>query len=394
MGIPSEKSGLYWLCAAHFVTDNYPGFIAPMLPFIAGKIDIPMASAMLIISIANITSYLLQPVFGFLSDKITRRFFIFWGILIAAIFIPAMGLVTNFLWLALVIVIGEIGVGFFHPQATGFVPSLSKDQSQTRKDLSLFLSLGTVGFATGALISTKIYDVFGSEALMFTSFFGILFAFTMFMFLPKIPKSTDIKEKVKISLTKCVKSIIFHPVVRILVVASILKSLIVSSFSMILPFYWKSVGLSATSVGALNCTFLISSTLGMLTSPHIEKKIGTRNLFYLSFMSILPLALIFMFSAQSCKILSYVCFVLTGFLGFLTVPVNLAVSQKLLPEFKNLISGVIGGFSWGIIGVMLPLLSLFAEKIGILQALCVISTVPFLFFFAIRLLPEKLTENN
>ena len=123
----SCKKTVNWLIFSHFIIDCYPGFIAPLLPFIASKVGITMKDAMAIISIANISSYLLQPVFGYFSDKCKKRFFIFWGIIIASVFLPMMGFAESFLALTVAIVLGEIGVGFFHPQATSFVPKFCKD---------------------------------------------------------------------------------------------------------------------------------------------------------------------------------------------------------------------------------------------------------------------------
>ena len=63
-----NKKSVYWLHWAHFVADNYPGFIAPILPFLSAKIGIEMTVATFIISLANIFSHFLQPVFGFFAD--------------------------------------------------------------------------------------------------------------------------------------------------------------------------------------------------------------------------------------------------------------------------------------------------------------------------------------
>ena len=46
-----------WLQLSHLIIDCYPGFIAPMLPFITAKIGVEMSAAMIIISVANISSY-------------------------------------------------------------------------------------------------------------------------------------------------------------------------------------------------------------------------------------------------------------------------------------------------------------------------------------------------
>ena len=135
MPAPNLKA-VKWLEFSHFVIDCYPGFIAPLLPFITAKIGVEMAAAMLIISIANISSYLLQPIFGYMADKSKKRFFIFWGILIASVFIPLMGYAQNFATLTIAIILGEIGVGFFHPQATSFVPIFCENSEQEKFHMS------------------------------------------------------------------------------------------------------------------------------------------------------------------------------------------------------------------------------------------------------------------
>lgn len=379
-----------WLQFSHFITDCYPGFIAPMLPFITAKIGVRMSAAMLIISIANISSYFMQPLFGYMADKCKKRFFVFWGIIIASLCIPLMGLATNFTALTTAIVFGEIGVGFFHPQSTSYIPVFCKNSEQAKFDMGLFLSMGSIGYGVGALAATNIFDRFGSEALIYTSIIGILTALSMFIFVPKLSNLPSEKNNTTPSLIVCTKQIFGHDTVRILVISSLVKSLIVSSFTMIMPFYWKSTGFSASKTGIISCIFLATSTIGMITAPKIEKIIGTRNTFYLSFLTILPIALITYFLLQNGHTtMAIVFYSLIGYMIFLNQPLNVVMSQKLLPEYKSMISGVVGGFSWGVIGILLPLLSMFGEKLGILQALVIISCVPVIFSHWLKLIPKQ-----
>ena len=304
-----------------------------------------------------------------------------------------MGLAQSFLALTIAIVLGEIGVGFFHPQSTSFVPIFCKNSEQSKFDMGCFLSMGSVGYGVGAIVSTNLYNHFGETSLIYTSIVGILTALSMFLFIPKLSACKDMPIPEKKSMIESFSAIFSHPLEKVLVSASIVKSIIVSSFTMIMPFYWKSIGFSAPKIGIIGCIFLATSTAGMILSPKIEKYIGSRNTFYLSFLSILPLAII---TVTLIKINIYfaICtYSAIGFLIFLTQPINVVMSQKLLPEYKSTISGVVGGFSWGVVGVILPLLSLFAEKTGILIALIIISCIPLIFScFWVKLIPEKPIE--
>jgi FSR family fosmidomycin resistance protein-like MFS transporter len=383
------KKAVNWLIFSHFILDCYPGIIAPILPFIASKINVQMHEAMLIISIANISSYLLQPIFGYFADKCQKRFFIFWGIIIASFFIPLMGYAENFMALTIAIVLGEIGVGFFHPQATSFITKFCSDSEKSKWNMGCFLSMGSIGYGVGAIVATNIYDKFGEHALIYTSFIGILTALFMFVAVPKVTQDFD-ENKAVPSLFSCMKDIFSNSLEIILILASIVKSIIVSSYTMIMPFYWKSTGLSASKIGYISCLFLASSTLGMLASPKSEKIFGTRNTFYISFFSILPLALL-MYYCLTCNSINFAIIIYTiiGFFIFLTQPINVIMSQKILPKYQSLISGVVGGFTWGVVGAILPILSLFAEKVGILNGILFISIIPLISCILVRKIPKQ-----
>ncbi|MCR5262139.1 MAG: MFS transporter [Candidatus Gastranaerophilales bacterium] len=382
-----------WLEFSHFVIDCYPGFIAPMLPFITAKIGIEMAAAMLIISMANISSYLLQPVFGYFADRCQKRFFIFWGIIIASVFIPLMSVAQSFAALSAAIILGEIGVGFFHPQATSFVPIFCKNPEQERFHMGFFLSMGSVAYGVGALVATKIYDVFGEQMLIATSIFGIITAFSMFVFVPKISCEQK-EEKKRIHFGEGIKAILSHKIVLTLVFASIVKSIIVSSYTLIMPFYWKNIGLSAFKIGIISCIFLATSTLGMLAAHKIEKLIGSRNTFYFSFVTSFITALATIVLLKVNLYLAIFMYGLLGFLIFITQPVNVVMSQKLLPEYKSLISGFVGGFTWGIVGVMLPVIAFVTEKTDILTTLAFVSAIPLIFCYWVKNIPLKPIEQG
>ena len=390
--IKEDIKSVRWLIFAHLTIDSYPGMIAPLMPFIASKIGVPMAAAMLIISISNITSYLFQPIFGYFADRCQKRFFIFWGMMLASVFIPLIGLAENMTALAFAIILGEIGVGFFHPQSTSFLPMFCKNAEQSKLNMGIFLSMGSAGYAVGALTATRIYDTFGSGAIALTSVFGVLAALSMFLFVPKVSADTS-QKRLSIPLKECVFEIFSNKIERTLVFASIVKSMMISSFTMIMPFFWKSIGFSATKIGIISCVFLAASTAGMILSPKVEKHIGTRNIFYIAFLSILPIAILMKFMIGINIYIAVLIYSLIGFFAFLTQPVNVVMSQKLLPKYRSMISGIVGGFTWGIVGIMLPLLSLFAQKVGILTGLCTIACVPLIFSYWVGIIPEKPIED-
>ena len=380
-----NKKEIKTLSLGHFIIDAYSGFLNPIMPFIAAKIGITMAVATVLISISNLTSSLSQPFFGYIADKWQRRFFIFWGMLMASLFLSFLGIAHNIWTLALCIILGHMGVAFFHPQASSIVYSYSKT-TECSKDISVFIAMGTFGFALGPAISSGITQHFGLEKLPFACFLGIIMAFVLLKNIPKL--STIEIEKPKVSVLGALKAILKNKPVSILVGASIVKSFVVSSFPIILPFYWKSIGYSVANIGIILLVFMLAGALGVMTSPLLEKKVGIKNVFYISLMSVAPLGFVFYLS-KGDGILALVSFILIGYVSLLASPVNMALAQKLMPEFKSMISGFIGGFSWGVIGILLPVISLLAEKTGFMNILFLMTLIPLMFAYCIKYLPEE-----
>ena len=381
-----NKIAVKTLSLGHFTLDAYSGFLNPIMPFIAAKIGITMTIATLIISLSNICASCSQPLFGFIADSWRRRFFIFWGMLLAALFLSSVGLADNLVTLACFIIFGNMGVAFYHPQATSFVPVYSTPENLS-KDISIFIAMGTLGFALGPAISSSISAKCGVENLVFASVFGILFSFLLLFIVPKVEKVQP--QKHDMSLFRALKEVFSNRTMFILIVASTVKSFISSTFLILLPFYWKNMGWAVSKIGFILFLFMMFGALGILTSPHLEKKIGVKKTFYLSFMLVLPLTLLFYYLQNVNELASLTALVMIQYFCFLAVPINMSMAQKLMPEHKSMTAGFIGGFSWGVIGLILPVFSYIAEHIGIMNVIISVTVIPLLFCHFVKYLPEK-----
>ena len=94
MSTSTKKGTVGWLSVAHLVCDTYSGFMNPLMPFIALKLGLSLGVASAVISISHLFSSMMQPVFGFIADKLKHRFFMVWGLILSSIFIP-LSIKTN-----------------------------------------------------------------------------------------------------------------------------------------------------------------------------------------------------------------------------------------------------------------------------------------------------------
>jgi FSR family fosmidomycin resistance protein-like MFS transporter len=370
--IRNERKALCWLNIAHFTNDIYTGFLNPIMPFIAEQLKFSMPIATIILSCSHIFSSILQPLFGFFADKIKKRALIFWGLIFTSFFIPHAPASSNIIQLLIFIILGSLGSSLFHPQALGCVVSFAK--TDTVKKMGIFISMGTLGFSIGPLMSSYVAQYFGLERMPYLSIIGVILAISMFLFIPKFSQKKS--NTPSINLKQAFVEILANRKLNILNIISMLKSLITTSCSILLPFLWKAQGYSKFQIGLAMFFFLFLGGFGSLLSSRFEKKIGTANVFYFSMITTCPMMILFMLTYKSIPALSFVIYALMGFVTMFATPITMSMAQRVLPEYKSIIGGFINGFSWGVVALVMTIIGYIAQATSIVPVLVTISFIP------------------
>jgi FSR family fosmidomycin resistance protein-like MFS transporter len=253
--------------------------------------------------------------------------------------------------------------------------------------MSIFLALGTLGFSLGPIVSSFFIEYFNPKSLAFTAVLGLIVAALILINVPRISDKVDFTKSV--NFFTALKEIFTCKSMVILIFFSALKSLATQANSILLPFLWKDLGYNPMTIGILLFCFLIIGALGTISSAKLEKIIGTKQVIVLSFCAILPLTLIFAFTYKTFPIISMLSFIAIGFFAVLSVPINMVLAHQVMPQYKSLISGFIGGFSWGIVGLSMSLCGFFAQNFGIINVLIVIAVLPMLASYLVKYIPTK-----
>lgn len=383
-----ERKPQIWFCGAHFINDIYTGFLNPIMPFIAEQVKISMPVATIILSCSHIFSSLLQPYFGFFADKMRKRALIFWGLLLTSIFISFAPAATNIALMILFIILGSVGSSLFHPQSLGLISRFSK--SDVAKNIGIFIAAGTLGFSLGPLLSSTIAQYFGLSKMPFLCILGVIWAFLMFKMVPKFSNTAAAKNN--INLKQAFSDILSNKKLNILNIIAMLKSLITTSCSILLPFLWKAEGYSKFQIGIALFCFLFLGGIASLLSPKIEKQIGTANVFYISMITTFPLMILFMFTYKTMPIVSFVIFAIMGFITMFATPITMSMAQRVIPQYKSIIGGFINGFSWGIVAIAMSAIGFIAQATSIVPVLVIISAIPAICSIMVKFL--FMEENN
>lgn len=368
------KKAIVGLSLGHFAVDLYAAILVPLYPILTTKLGMNLAIISSYIALGHLTSSLMQPVFGFLADKIKHRIFMVWGLVLSSIFIPLTTKATTPKIFLLCLLIGMLGNAFFHPQVSALIKQFNKDNPNLIQAMGVFLGLGTIGYAIGPYLATISVKSFGLDNFIYLSIFGIISAIFMYFFVPKIPSKEFYLQE---NFFTIIKEIFKNKACMFLLMVSVIKSAVSISFGTYIPFLLQNKGLTISQIGLIVTLFFISGGAATIFSSKIEKKLGANGVVILSFLTILPLTLAFLFLLDKLPLIAIIIFILTGFFILLSVGVVVVQAQNKMPKYTGVISGVMQGFSWGLGAMFLAPMGFIGQNYGIDKILIIMALIAF-----------------
>src|SRR3989442_10641424 len=153
-GVKPHVTLIALLALGHLVIDLNQGSIPPVLPFLRNAHGLSYAEAATIVLVGNLTSSLIQPLFGYLSDQIARRWILPTSVFLSGVGLALMGVAPGYLTvLGLVLVMG-MGVAAWHPE--GYKTATGVAGARKATALSWFSLGGNVGLALGPPVITSL----------------------------------------------------------------------------------------------------------------------------------------------------------------------------------------------------------------------------------------------
>ncbi len=372
----NKTRALLGLSSGHFILDMYAAILIPLYPLIVQRLNIDIAQISLVIGIGYGIASILQPVFGYISDKINKRFFMFWGLIFASVFVPLGYFAPNATILTLFIILGMAGNAFYHPQTTTIIKNFYKDNTELSHAIGIFLGLGTIGYSFGPYLSTYIIQAFDDSKFMYLTFIGVFTAIFMLYFVPKTHLNQN---RQNADFKGAIREILSNKLCLFLILVTIVKAALIMSYGTYIPFLLKKYDFEITNIGFIMSIFFIISGVSMFFSGILEKKLKLKGVIALSYMPLLPLTFISILLLNYNKILASACFILTGFFVLLSAGVVLAYAQQIISkEYTGIISGIIQGFTLAMGSLILIPFGIIAQKSSVETVLYIITATAFI----------------
>ncbi len=376
-----NKKIIFALTLVHFTGDLYSSFITPLIPAFVDKLSLSMAQVGLMTGIVRLLSFVVQPCVGYFADRYETRAFMLWGLFSVVFFIPLSGIASNFVLLIIVLSIGSIGSSMFHPPTTGMIPLYSG--ARTGFSLSLFNTGGTLAFGIGPIFISWYVTRFGLAKMPYTMVFGFIISLFLIKTIP-VPTSEKLQSSGFLGSIKETLGPVIKPIFLIWIVM-FLRAVTGQTFITFMPVYLSDNGHDLMSLGMIVAVFILAGTLSGLIGGYLSDKIGFKRIFFMSHAFMLPTLLLYLYLPGN---FIYLGAFLAGFSVLASLPLGVAMAQKLAPKSRSMVSSLMMGFAYGLGGAISPFIGKLADMYGLESVLFYTSFLPLITLLFIAKFPN------
>jgi FSR family fosmidomycin resistance protein-like MFS transporter len=326
-----------------------------------------------IMAALNLTSSVIQPVFGYISDRFSTGWFVPVGILWTAFAMGLLGWSANYPVAVLLVGLAGLGTAAFHPRAMMAVYFVSG--SRLGFGAALFSTGGNLGFALGPVIGSFLVLGFGLHATLGLLAPGVLLCLIIFFYRGDfLRREPAVKEKSSKDFNRALRNIPWVSLIAVCLIVS-LRSWVYISFLTYLPMFFQTQGIELQTGSLMLTVYLVGGAVAGLYGGHLSDKVGRRRIIVVS-MLIYPVLASLMILSKGGWI-----WLLAGASGaalLASFAVTIVVAQELMPQYLGLVSGLILGLGFGAGGLGTAFSGFLADKIGLYQVFWILALAPVL----------------
>jgi FSR family fosmidomycin resistance protein-like MFS transporter len=361
------------LTGAHLMHDTYSSFLAPLLPNLIEKLSLTYTQAGSLSAITQLPS-LLNPIIGYLDDKVSLRIFIVLAPGVTATTMSCLGIAPDFLSLVLLLTVTGLSISAFHSTAPAMVARASGQQ--VGRGMSLYMAAGEFGRTIGPLLASWGLLTFGLGKMYPVAILGWISSLVIFVRFQGIPVHVDkhpgFREIIPVARR------LFLPLVGVI----FFRSFLVSGLGLYLPTLLEGEGASIWTAGATLAIYQFAGVFGAILGGTISDRLGRKPV--LLAVSLLFPIMVLGFLVTSGW-LTIPVLILAGLFGLSSQPITLAIVQDHLPNHRSVGNGFFMAINFIFLSLSAIGIGMLGDRIGLRQAFLwtAISgffVIPFVFF--------------
>lgn len=377
LSIKPDYRILFLLSLGHLAADINQGALPVILPRLFTEYGLSYTLAASIMMVFNFSSSIIQPLFGWYSDKKNTLWLLPVGVLLASLGMALMGFATNLGIILLLVLLSGIGVASYHPEASKAAHFASGTAKASA--MSIFSVGGNLGYGLGAAMMAIFLAMGGVKGTVYLLIPGVIVASLLWYYLPRIPTAPRAANATKnVTSHGSGNQILWAPLMLLCVIV-VLRSFIQTGLTTFIPLYAVTYLGAPESYGStLISVFLLSGAVGTVIGGPLADRFGKTKLIAFSMGLMPPLILLFLYSPPW---LSMIALSVTGGVLISTFSSTIVLGQSFMPNSVGIASGLMLGFAIGTGGFGAVLLGLVADYIGINVTMLTIAFLPIIGLF-------------
>ena len=357
-----DRRAMTALSVGHGTTDLSAGAVSALLVFLRPELGLSFTEAAAVVLVATISSSIIQPIFGVISDSRGAIWLLPGGVLLSGFGIALAAVAPSYPLLLLFVLIAGLGIAAYHPEASKFASFVSGSRRAT--GMSFFSIGGNVGFATGPLLASGLILWLGLEGGLLMAVPAVVVAGVLVRTGPYLLKFAPEGGRRQFEREGDDRP---WALVLLLVIVT-LRSVGHMGLFAFVPLWEVDAGRSEAYASVVLALFLFGGAVGTLAGGPMADRIGRRQMLTTSLTLAVPLTAAYILAGGGGGV---VAITLAGAMLVSSFAVTIVMSQDYLPSRVGLASGLSIGFAIGLGGVAAIALGALADAVDLRTALLV-----------------------
>ncbi len=351
-----ERGRVMALALAHGLHDTYQAFLAPLLPEFIEKFALSNASAGLLAVFLRSPS-LLQPVIGYLADRVSLRYFVILAPAVAALAMSLLGVAPSYAVLALLLLVAGINSACIHATGPVLVGRLSG--ARLGQGMGFWMVGGEAGRVLGPLVISASLGLLGMAGLPWLMVAGLAASLLLYFLLRDLP---DERAEAALALPWRDTLRDMAPFLVIIMGLVVAIGVMMEALSVYLPLFLRGEGVEPWLANTALSVFQAAGVLGAFLSGTLSDRWGRKRIIAGCLM-VAPLLMLGFLQAPLG--LRFVFLLGLGFTTISLTPVLMALVQESYPQSRALANGLYMALSFVLRSLLTWLVGALGDWVGL-----------------------------
>lgn len=340
---------LFAISFGHFLNDSMQAVVPALFPILEKTMNLSYMQVGWIAFALNMTSSIMQPVFGMYSDKKPSPFLLPLGMFSSMLGMIGLAFAPNFIIVIISVLFIGLGSAVFHPEGA----RVAYMAAGAKRGLAqaIYQVGGNTGNSLAPIFTALIFVPLGQiGSLGFTAFAVVGIALLIFVSnWYKNELATGAvrrKKRAALEAENAIVSTHIKFVIILLVFLTFVRSWYGAGIGNFYQFYLiEHYGLSIKNAQYFVFAFMIAGVLGTFFGGPLADRFGKKNIIVFSMLGSAPLALLLPHVSLVWVVPLFLCI---GFISSSSFSVIVVYAQELVPGKVGMVSGLIVGLAFGL----------------------------------------------